>query len=66
MENDKNSLVTIGQLSRKLKVPVLWLKRQADKGILPCLDADGKLFFNLESIKNKLASLAAKGGHNEQ
>jgi len=65
MENYKNDLVTIGQLSRRLKVPVLWLRRQADRGVLPCVDADGKLFFNLETVKMKMAALAAKGASNE-
>lgn len=65
MENVKNNLISIGQLSRKLKISVVWLKAQADKGILPCINAGGKLLFNLETIKNILAELAAKGGTNE-
>jgi hypothetical protein len=66
MDNANNNLITIGQLARKLRISVLWLRRQADKGVLPCIDADGKLFFNLEAVKMKLDELAATGGHNEQ
>ena len=65
MENDNNNLITIGQLSRKLKISVVWLKTQADKGTLPCISAGGKLFFNLRAVKDKLAELAAKGGNDE-
>jgi hypothetical protein len=61
MENTKDNLVTIRQLSRKLNVSVIWLKTQADKNILPCVNANGKLFFNLKSVKIKLAELAARG-----
>ena len=65
MENVKDNLISIGQLSRRLKISVIWLKAQADKGALPCINADGKLLFNLQAVKNKLAELAARGGHNE-
>lgn len=66
MENVKDDLISIGQLSRKLKISIVWLKAQADKGVLPCISAGGKLLFNFQAVKNKLAELAAKGGHNEQ
>ena len=66
MENAKNNLISIGQLSRKLKISVVWLKVQADKGVLPCISAGGKLFFNLETVKNKLAELASKGDNNDR
>jgi len=66
MDNAKNDLITIGQLSRKLKVSVIWLKLQADKGVLPCISAGGKLFFNLETVKTKLAELASKGDSNDR
>ncbi len=62
MEDVKDNLISINQLSRKLKLSIIWLKAQADKGVLPCIDAGGKLLFNLEVVKNKLAELAAKGG----
>ena len=65
MDNAINNLITIGQLARKLRISIVWLRQQADRGVLPCLNADGKLFFNLEAVKVKLAELAAKGGHNE-
>ena len=63
MENVKDDLISISQLSRKLKISIIWLKAQADKDVLPCIDADGKLLFNLQAVRNKLAELAAKGGH---
>ena len=66
MKNAKDNLISIGQLSRKLKISVVWLKAQADKGVLPCISAGGKLLFNLRAVKNKLAELAAKGGTDEQ
>ena len=65
MDNANNNLITIGQLARKLKISVLWLRRQADRGVLPCIDADGKLFFNIEAVKMKLAELAATGGRDD-
>jgi hypothetical protein len=66
MDNANNNLITIGQLARKLKISVLWLRQQADKGVLPCIDAGGKLFFNLEVVKMKLAELAEQGRINEE
>ena len=66
MDNAKNNLITISQLSRKLRISVFWLRRQADRGVLPCLDADGKLFFNLKAVKIKLAKLAEREGQNEK
>jgi len=61
MENAKHNLISIGQLSRKLNISVVWLKAQADKGVLPCISAGGKFLFNLQTVKNKLAELAAEG-----
>jgi hypothetical protein len=65
MENVKGNLISIGQLSRKLGISIVWLKAQADKGVLPCINAGGKLLFNFQAVNSKLAELAAKGGHNE-
>ncbi|MHC4533540.1 MAG: helix-turn-helix transcriptional regulator [Planctomycetota bacterium] len=61
MENDNENLVSIGQLSRKLKISVVWLKAQADKGILPCINVDGKLLFNLKTIKIHWPNLQQRG-----
>ena len=66
MGNVKNNLISIGQLSRKLKLPIVWLKVQADNGVLPCINARGKLLFNLHAVKKRLSELAAKGDSNEQ
>ena len=66
MEDVKDNLISIGQLSRKLRISIVWLKAQADKGVLPCMSAGGKLLFNLQAVKSKLAELAAKGAHNEK
>ena len=65
MENEKYNLITIGQLSRKLKISIVWLKQQADKGVLPCMNAGGRLLYNLEAVKIKLAELAEQGDSNE-
>jgi hypothetical protein len=59
------NLISISQLSRELKIPVVWLKLQADKGVLPCVDAGGKLLFNLQTVQKKLIELASKGVDNE-
>ena len=61
MENVKDNLISIGQLSRKLNIPIVWIKEQADNSILPCISAGGKLFFNIQAVKKRLAELAAKG-----
>ena len=62
MENAKNNLVTIGQLSRKLKISVVWIKTQASKGVLPYINAGGKLLFNFDVVKRSLNGLAGKKG----
>ena len=65
MENVKDNLISIGQLSRKLNISVVWLRVQADKGVLPCVNAGGKLLFNIEAVKSRLADLAVKWTNNE-
>ena len=65
MENQKN-LITLLQLSRALRISPLWLKRQADAGILPHLNAGGRLLFNLEAVRKVLSDIAAGGGKDER
>ena len=62
MQNVNDNLISISQLSRKLNISIVWLKAQADEGVFPCINAGGKLLFNLQAVKNKLAELASKGG----
>jgi hypothetical protein len=66
MKNKNYNLMRLGALARKLQLSPVWLREQAEKGIIPYLYAGGILLFNFESVKKTLADLAAKGSSNEK
>jgi hypothetical protein len=53
-------LVSLGQLARKLGVTQNWLRQEADAGRLPCLRADKRYLFDLETAKEALARRAGR------
>ncbi len=57
-----DSPVNLFQLSRTLKLPLSWLKAEADAGRLPCLRVGrGIRLFDLAAVRRSLAERAAKG-----
>ena len=53
-------------LSRKLNLPVKWLKEKAIKGQIPCLRIGRRFRFNIEAVEAALLEKAAKGGNNDR
>jgi hypothetical protein len=47
-------------MARVLKVPAAWLKREADAGRVPCLNADGRYLFNSDAVERVLAERAGR------
>ena len=53
-------LLTANEMARHLRVPVRWLKREAEGGRLPHLKADGVLLFRPDVVEAELAKRAAQ------
>lgn len=61
MQPEKNDLVTLSQLARRLRVPAIWLRAQADSGALPHVKAGHQRLFNAGVVERLLAERAARG-----
>jgi len=57
-----DSLVTLPGLTRALRLPTQWLKREADSGNIPCLRIGRKRLFNVDAVRRVLAQRAAREG----
>ena len=60
---DKNSFVTLDALANNFNLPKGYLKKLAEENLIPSLNVNGRLRFNLKSIQQALDNLAAKGAH---
>jgi hypothetical protein len=59
MENKPYNLL---ELSKQLRLPVKWLKQQADAGKIPCLRVGRwRYLFNLTAVQKALSEMAAEG-----
>jgi hypothetical protein len=54
------SILPTGQTARLLRVPVAWLRAEAEAGRVPCLRAGKVLLFNLAAVERTLAARAAE------
>lgn len=61
MENT-NHLLPIGPMARRLRVPVKWLREQAEASRVPHLRAGSRLLFNAEAVERVLLDRAADIG----
>jgi len=59
---ETNELTSLHGLAKELRLPIQWLKVEADAGRIPCLRAGRKRLFNPEAVLNVLAERAAQGG----
>jgi len=57
----KDQLANLNELAYSLKLPLDWLKAQADTGRIPCLRIGRKRLFNISAVRQTLAQLAAEG-----
>jgi hypothetical protein len=49
-------------MARRLRVPTLWLRAEAEAGRLPCLKAGRVLLFDPETVERVLVERARQGG----
>ena len=59
MSNESKKLLRLNEAAKKLTVPVLWLKKEADANQIPHLNAGGVLLFNLDAVQSVLVQRAA-------
>ena len=50
---------TLNQLSRRLKLPVAWIRKEVDAGRLPCLKAGRRLLFSPRAVNRVLLQRAS-------
>jgi hypothetical protein len=60
MENRKSKAVNLVVLSRTLRLPLRWLKSEAEAGRIPSLKAGNVLLFNIDAVRKVLAERASK------
>lgn len=58
MENTPPKLLTLGQMATYLGVSRNWLRREADQGSVPALNADGRFLFDPITVENLLQARA--------
>src|SRR5262245_18037747 len=56
-----SSLLTLGPTARRLRVPVKWLRAEADARRVPCLKAGSVYLFDLDAVEKVLLERARKG-----
>jgi hypothetical protein len=56
-------LLPVGPMARRLRVPVGWLRAEAEAGRVPCLRAGRVLLFEPETVEGVLVERARQGGH---
>ena len=59
-------LLPIGQTARLLRVPVRWLRAEAEAGRVPCLKADKVFLFEPEAVEAVLVEQARGNGKGGQ
>lgn len=58
---ETNSLYTVRELATKLRLPVGWLKTEAQASRIPHLRVGRKLLFNLRAVEQALSERAVTG-----
>jgi len=53
-------ILDLSRMARKLRVTQAWLRSVAESGLVPCLNAGGRLLFVPKAVETALAALAAK------
>lgn len=65
METIKNNFVSLEALAAELSLPKAYLKQLAIKDLIPYLNVNRRLRFDIMAVRQALADIAAKGGNNE-
>ena len=58
-------LLPLGPMARRLRVPVAWLRAEAEAGRVPHLTAGARLLFDPDAVKRVLAERARVTGGEE-
>ena len=60
----QSRLLPVGAMARRLRVPVKWLREEAETGRVPCLMAGKAILFDPEAVECVLLERAqsSKGG----
>ncbi len=66
MKRKESELINLPGLSRKLGLPVSWLKQEAKAGRLPCLKVGRRFLFNLSAVETALSERAAASEEESQ
>jgi hypothetical protein len=56
-----SELLPLPRMARRIGVTQSWLKKQAEAGTVPCLDADSRLLFEPVAVTAALVTLASNG-----
>ena len=64
MMKTQPKLLTVGQMARRLRVPVKWLREEAEAGRVPHLKAGRAILFDPEATEAALVKRAKQGGVN--
>lgn len=54
-------LLLVGPMARRLRVPVKWLRQEAEAGRVPHLKADKAILFDPDTVENVLLERARQG-----
>ncbi|MFH1268867.1 MAG: DNA-binding protein [Planctomycetota bacterium] len=54
----QSRLLPVGPMARLLRVPVKWLRQEAEAGRVPCLKADKALLFDPDTVERVLLERA--------
>ena len=63
MEAKTTQLVSVRGLANRLRLPVAWLKAEAEAGRIPSLRAGRRLLFNATAVERALLDRAAGTPH---
>ena len=62
MTHTPTRLLTAGAMARRLRVPVKWLRDEAEAGRIPHVKADTALLFDPETVERVLLERAQRKG----
>ena len=57
---NQSRLLPVGPMARLLRVPVKWLRQEAEAGRVPCLKADNALLFDPDTVERVLLDRAQR------
>jgi hypothetical protein len=63
MNTTQSKLLPVGPMARRLRVPVRWLRAEAEAGRIPHVQAERALLFDAETVEAVLLERAKEGNH---